>query len=411
MDEADVVVIGGGIIGSAIAYQLAVRDVGRVMVVERGAGPAEGSTGASSSIVRTLYSRPETVRLAMGGQAAYRRWDEFTQLEQPRSQFHPVGMVWMMGYSIAEAAEARDRLLDQGGSAEVLDAAGVRGRFPALSACDEPFDLTGEVPHECRDLKAALFEPDAGFADPTGATQDLIEAARRAGAEVSFRSEVQAVRKDGNRVSGVDLTDGRTIRAPLIINAAGPWCNRLNDMAGARLGWTIEPTRVQVGYRLRPAEVPGPIPIVADASTGIYFRPEALGQQVLFGSVLAEDEKEHVDPDSFNPVADAAFLNNKIHALHHRLPDLPYRGTLSGIAGLYAINEKDVHPVLGPTAVEGWWVANGFSGHGFKLAPMIGSMIARAITGISRQFDTDIPMSYFGLDRKPLSVHAKNVLA
>ena len=411
MDTADVLVIGGGIIGSAIAYQLAVRDYGRVVVVERGAGPAEGSTGSSSSIVRTLYSRPETVRLAMGGQTAFRQWGEFTQLEQPRSRFHPVGMMWMMGHTSSEAAAARDRLLDQGGSAEVLNAAGVRARFPALSTCGEPFDLTGEIPHECRELEAALFEPDAGFADPSGANQDLIEAARRAGAEVSFRSEVQAVRKDGNRVSGVDLTNGRSIHSPLIINAAGPWCNRLNDMAGSRLGWTISPTRVQVGYRLRPSEVPGPIPVVADASTGIYFRPEASGQQILFGSVLAEDEQEHVDPDRSNPAADAAFLNNKIHALHHRLPGLPHRGTLTGIAGLYAINEEDVHPVLGPTAVDGWWVANGFSGHGFKLAPMIGSMIAVAITGIARPFDTDIPMSFFGVDRKPLTVQAKNVLA
>ena len=120
MDEVDVVVIGGGIIGSAIAHQLAVRDFGRVSVVERGAGPAEGSTGASSSIVRTLYSRPETIRLALGGQAAFRQWDEFTQLDQPRSRFHPAGMVWMMGYSTAGAAEARDRLLHEGGTTAAI---------------------------------------------------------------------------------------------------------------------------------------------------------------------------------------------------------------------------------------------------------------------------------------------------
>jgi glycine/D-amino acid oxidase-like deaminating enzyme len=411
VDDAEVVVIGGGIIGSAICYQLAARNFGRVVLVERGAGPGEGSTGASSSIVRTLYSRPETVRLALHGQGAYRNWSEFTQIDQPRSRFHAVGMVWMMGYSNAEAAAARDRLIKEGGRAEVLDAGGVQARFPALSTCAEPFDLSGVVPHECRPLEAALFEPDAGFADPTGANQDLIEAARREGAEVLFRSEVQAVRKDGNRVSGVELTDGRTIRAPLIINASGPWCNRLNEMAGARLGWTINPTRVQVGYRLRPAEVPEPIPVVADASTGIYFRPEASGRQILFGSVLAEDESELVDPDHYKTGADAAFLDSKIHALHHRLPDLPYRGTLTGIAGLYSINEEDVHPVLGPTAVEGWWVANGFSGHGFKLAPMVGSMMAQAVTGMTRPFDTDVPISFFGVDRTPLNVHEKNVLA
>jgi glycine/D-amino acid oxidase-like deaminating enzyme len=320
-------------------------------------------------------------------------------------------MLWMMGYNASEAAAAQDRLLEQGARAEVLDADDVRARFPALSTCAEPFDLTGRIPHECRELVATLFEPDAGFADPTGANQDLIEAARREGAEVLFRSEVQAVRTRSEKVSGVDLTNGRTIQAPLIVNAAGPWCNRLNQMAGVRLGWTINPTRVQVAYRLRPAEVPGPIPIVADAATGIYFRPEASGQQILFGSVLPEDESEEVDPDDFKSGADAIFLDTKIHALHHRLPDLPYRGAVTGIAGLYAINEEDVHPVLGPSQLEGWWVANGFSGHGFKLAPMVGSMIAQAITGTTRPFDTDLPLSFFGIDRTPLAVREKNVLA
>jgi len=411
MEDADVVVIGGGIIGSSIAYQLAGSDMGRVVVVEKGAGPAEGSTGASSAIVRTLYSRPETVRLALHGQTAYRNWAEFTGIEQPRSRFHSVGMLWMMGYSHSEAVATRDGLVAQEGRAEVLDAAAVQARFPALSTCAEPFDLTGQIPHECRELEAALFEPDAGFADPTGANQDLVEAARREGAEVLFRSEVRAVRTESGKVAGVDLAGGRTINAPLIVNAAGPWCNRLNDMAGARLGWTIIPTRIQIAYRLRPPEVPGQIPVVADAATGIYFRPEASGQQILFGSVLPEDEREQVDPDHFKTGADAAFLDSKIHALHHRLPDLPHRGSVTGIAGLYAINEEDVHPVIGPTPVEGWWVANGFSGHGFKLAPMVGSMIAQAITGTTRRFDTDVPMSFFSVDRAPLTVREKSVLA
>ena len=91
--------------------------------------------------------------------------------------------------------------------------------------------------------------------------------------------------------------------------------------------------------------------------------------------MLAEDEEEVVDPDDYRRNADAAFRDTKIHGLHHRLPELPHRGGLSGIAGLYTINRQDVHPVLGPTELKG--VANGFSGHGFKLAPMIGSMIAK----------------------------------
>jgi glycine/D-amino acid oxidase-like deaminating enzyme len=150
----------------------------------------------------------------------------------------------------------------------------------------------------------------------------------------------------------------------------------------------------------------------ADASTGIYFRPESAGQQVLVGSVLAEDEEEVVDdPDSFRRVPDADFTQMKLAAFHHRIPALEARGNVSGIAGLYTINREDVHPVVGPTGRDGFWVANGFSGHGFKLAPAIGSMVAQAFTGVSTDFDTDVPMEFFAVDREPIDVAVKSVLA
>jgi sarcosine oxidase, subunit beta len=84
---------------------------------------------------------------------------------------------------------------------------------------------------------------------------------------------------------------------------------------------------------------------------------------------------------------------------------------VTGIAGLYTINRQDVHPVVGPSGVDGFWLANGFSGHGFKLAPMIGSMIAQALGAGPHEFDTTVPMSLFAIDRDPIGVDAKNVLA
>jgi glycine/D-amino acid oxidase-like deaminating enzyme len=117
------------------------------------------------------------------------------------------------------------------------------------------------------------------------------------------------------------------------------------------------------------------------------------------------------DPDDYLTAADAAFKDIKIHALHHRIPALPHRGAVGGIAGLYTMNPRDVHPVLGPTALDGWWVANGFSGHGFKLAPMIGSMLAKAIAGTEAPYDTDVPLSFLGVDREPLAVNYRGVLA
>jgi glycine/D-amino acid oxidase-like deaminating enzyme len=101
----------------------------------------------------------------------------------------------------------------------------------------------------------------------------------------------------------------------------------------------------------------------------------------------------------------------KLADLHHRVPALEPRGQVSGVAGLYTINREDVHPVVGPTEVDGFWVANGFSGHGFKLAPAVGSMIAREVSGETLPLDTDVPMSFFATDREPIAVETKSVLA
>jgi glycine/D-amino acid oxidase-like deaminating enzyme len=409
--SADVVVVGAGIIGSSIAYQLTRHGVGSVVTLDKGAGPAEGSTGASSSICRCRYTHPEVVRLAFHGQEAYGNWAEFTGLDQPRSGLRRVGVLWLMGESRDAVGADADKLTGEGVKAESIGPTDVTDLFPSLSTCAVPFDLTGEIEHVCAPGEAFLYESLGGYVDPVGANQDLIEAARRHGGSIEFNSQVTGVMRENGRVTGVELSDGTSISAGLVVNAAGPWCNQLNAMAGANLRWTLTPTRIQTVYRSWPADL-GPIPVGADATTGIYFRPETGGQQVLIGSVLAEDEEEVVDdPDHFKRVPDAMFTEMKLAALHHRIPGLEARGGVSGVAGLYTINREDVHPVVGPSGVDGFWVANGFSGHGFKLAPSIGSMLAQAYTGHSMEFDTDVPMSFLAVDREPIDVAVKNVLA
>ncbi len=410
-DSADVIVVGAGIVGSAIAYQIARRSPMKVVLLDKGAGPAEGSTGASSSICRCRYSNAQVIRLARDGLAAYRNWAEFTGLEEPWNEFTHTGVLWLLNEDRGELEAERTRLADEGVAISLLTGEELGERFPSLSSCIEPFDLSGEIEHTCRPIELAVFEDDAGFADPSAANTDLVEATRNNGGTVRFRTQVTGVRKQGDRVVGVDLADGSSIEADLVINAAGPWCGRLNQLAGLDLLWPLEPTRVQVGYRDWPADL-GRVPVTVEASTGLYFRPDAAGSRILFGSVLEEDEQEVVeDPDNFKTSADAAFRDLRVHGLHHRIPDLPYRGGVTGIAGLYTINRTDVHPVVGPSGMDGYWLANGLSGHGFKLAPMIGSMVAQAITGEQASFDTDVPMSLLAVDREPISVASKSVLA
>ena len=408
---ADVVVVGAGIVGLNVAYQIGRRSDLRVIVVEKGAGVAEGSTGASIGLLRQLYTQTEMVRLARDGLRAYRDWSAYTGLAEPRARFHASGALWMFGKDRAGVAADRDRLAAEGIAADVLDAAGVRDRFPALSTCAASFDLSGEVEHQCVEMEAALFEPDAAYVTPVLANEDLLEAARAAGVEVRFRSPVSGVPGGGGRVQGVTLADGTVVDAGVVVNAAGPWCSRIDTMAGFDNPWRMVPTRIQVGHRTLPPEVPRPLPFVGDMSSGVYFRPEAGGQQLLFGSLLEEDEMEEVDPSDFRTTADRSFVDSKIHGVHHRLPSLPHRGDVGGIAGLYTVNRSDAHPIVGPTEIEGYVVCNGFSGHGFKEAPMVGSLIAQWLTGERAEFDTEVPIGFFAVDREPIPMQWKGVLA
>lgn len=407
---ADVVVVGAGIIGASITYQLVRRGV-TVTMLEKGNSPAAGSTGSSAAFIRCRYTHPEQVRLAYQSQETFRSWRSFTDLAEPRASLHEVGVLWMLGQTAAQIGVERDKLCEQGVVASRLGPADILDRFPALSTCDSSLDVTGAADHVCQQGEAFLYEDRGGFTDPVGATQDLVDGAMRDGADVVFRATVVAVRSSGGRVIGVTLADGTEIDTGLVINAAGPWCNGLNDLAGVELRWNLTPTRIQMVYRPWPAAL-GPIPVIIDMATMNGFRLEASQQQVLSVSGRPEDEREQVaDPDRFKTAADSAFKDLNLAALRHRVPDLEPGGPPTGIAGLYTVNRVDHHPVLGPSEVEGFWLANGFSGHGLKLGPGIGSMVAQAITGESLPLDTDVPIGFFSIERDPLTLGIKNVFA
>ncbi len=412
MKHCDVVIVGAGIIGLSIAWQLARRSNLRIAVVEKGAAVGEGSTGASSAICRVRYSIDETLVLARDGINAYRHWAAFTRLRKPAADFHEDGVLWMPGGDREWADREVRRMQDFGVAAEVLDDDDIAERFPALSTCTLAPDLeTGEA-HDCVGGSRNLFEVEGGHVDPVAAACDLAEACRNAGVAVRFRRRVTGIGVTGGRVASVSLDDGSGLATPLLINAAGPWCNELLRMAGLELPWSLVPTRIQVMYRERPSVLEGHIPVTADLAGGIYFRTQNNGQQLVIGSVREEDEREAVeDPDDFGTETDQDFEVLNLHVLHHRLPALPASGRVRGYCGLYTTNLQDVHPVLGPTQLDGFWVANGFSGHGFKLAPAIGSMLAQALTGERRDFDTDVPLSFLAVDRDPIGITSKNVLA
>ena len=175
---AEVVVVGSGIIGASIAYQLARHGVGDVIALDKGKGPSEGSTGSSSSIIRCKYTNPRVVRLAFHGQQSYGNWMEFTGLAEPRSGLQQLGVLWMMGEQTQDVEADAAMLASQGVSARAIGPDEVGSMFPALSLCGVALDFEDPDSHVCAPGDAFLFETDGGHADPVGANQDLIEAAR-----------------------------------------------------------------------------------------------------------------------------------------------------------------------------------------------------------------------------------------
>ena len=293
----------------------------------------------------------------------------------------------------------------------VLDHHEVKDRFPALNPCILPPDFTEGAPHECRYGGLHLLELDGGYVDPVSALQDLIDAARQRGVDVRFQSEVTHVHCEGGRVVGATLADGEAVGCGAFVCTTGPWCNGLLGDADLASRWPLEPTRIQIVHIDRPEAVRGDVPVCADPVGGIYFRTQNRGQQILVGSVRSEDEEERADPDDYATYVDDDFARATLHALHHRIPDLSYASAVHGYSGLYTINRADMHPIVGRTPIDGFYVANGCSGHGFKLAPAIGSLLAQAITGRSIDFDTAVSPNFLAYDREPIALASKTVLA
>ncbi|HEX6218304.1 MAG TPA: FAD-dependent oxidoreductase [Sphingomicrobium sp.] len=410
-ETADVVIIGAGIIGLNIAFQIVRRSALKVIVLEKGVGLGEGSTGASSAVCRHRYSRAEMVALARDGIDAYRNWQDYLGLSEPRARFHNHGVLWLAGGDSMEPTGEQQRLAGFGVRSEVLDDAELQRRFPAMNPCILPPDTLSGSNHECRGGGNHLLETDGGYIDPVDALQDVADALRARHVTVRMNTEVSGILQSAGAATGVALAGGERIDAPVVVNAAGPWCNHLYADLGLDIGWPLEPTRIQVVHIDRPPALTGDIPVTVDPAAGIYFRLQNRGQQIIVSTVREEDEEERVDrPDDFARYVDADFERAKLHALQHRLPALTIRN-VRGYSGLYTVNRSDVHPIVGETAIKGLYAANGCSGHGFKLAPALGALLARQFVGPASSFDTGIDPAFLAVGRDPIRLKAKNVLA
>ncbi len=399
----DAIVIGGGIIGVSSAYHLARRGL-RVAILERGPQVAAGSTGQSSAVVRQRYANAEVVQLAYSSLQMFHDWCEHLELKENHSGFSPVGVVWIPAAAnehITDVMRHFQKVGVVGGMYAVND---LRERYPSLNFCRHALDMTG-ASHGCADPTTVFWEPEGGFADPQGTTEDLMRAGAAKGVDLHLRHQVVQIKTAGGvgldgGFSCVECTNGETFSCRLLLNACGAWCHGINELVGVTLPMDLRPTRVQIALRDRPAEVSGEIPVFVSASDQIYGRPEANATQFIVGSTDPEDESEAVnDPEQFDTKASQEFRQRMMHKLHHRF-SMSSRGSVRGYAALYTVNTDDWHPIIDAIGPDGYFVANGFSGHGFKLGPSIGALIACRMTGVTLPDDPPVDVCYFAADRE-----------
>jgi glycine/D-amino acid oxidase-like deaminating enzyme len=403
MKTYDAIIIGGGIIGASCAFHLARRGVNKIAVLDKGPHVACGSTGKSSAVVRQGYTNYELIKLTVDSIQMFSNWSDWLKIKENRCGFSPVGVVWLLPGGGEPFPGSLEMFARAGAHAKLVDPTQLQQEYPSLNLCSRALSLEGEE-HECASSTKIFWEPDAGFADPQGTTENLQEAGEALGAKFYFRHEVIKIDVASNSgFESIVCSNGATFSTPLLLNAAGPWCNRINDLLGVDFPMPPKPTRVEMAFRDLPAEVTGKVPVFFSAADEVYGRAEGHGQQLLIGSTSPEDETDYIkDPDNYDEGSTLEFRERMMHKLHHRFA-MKTRGAVRGYSGLYTVNTTDWHPIIDSLGPPGYFVAAGFSGHGFKLGPSIGGLIAQRMTEITLEDDCPVDVGLFAGNRASLS--------
>lgn len=350
---ADVVVIGGGVIGTSLAYHLAKAKL-RVVLLEK-RHLAAGGTGKSTAVVRMHYDNEPETRLAW---ASFHTYTHFPEVVGGECGFVRCGVLWLVDHDNAEKLRAN---------------VAMHQRVGVNTCVVTPSEIV-EIEPACRVEQVALgaYEPDSGYADPLLTTFAFATQAQRLGAEVHEGVTVTGMLAGTSAVRGVQTSQG-TIAAPVVINAAGCWAAPLARMVGVELPITVQ--RNQVALFRQPRALLRRHCVVADITVGMYCRPEE-SHATMVGAGAGEDG---VDPDAYNEAVDADFPAFARRKLSERAPAFVHAVSRGGWSGIYDMT-PDGKALLGQVGPQGFYVACGLSGTGFKKAPAIGQGLSELIS-------------------------------
>ncbi len=349
---ANVVVIGGGVMGTSTAYHLALRGCKDVLLLEREPFLGTQATGRCAGGIRYQFSTEINVRLSQLSLPMLDRFEE--ELEQPIDR-QRLGYLFLLTTeeSIANFREIVDMQHRLGVPTEWLTPEEIAKRVPVL-------DLEG--------ILAATNNAEDGLADPNSVVQGYASGARRLGAKLMTEIDVTDIQVEGGQIKGV-VTNQGTIATPVVVNAAGPWAGQVGQLAGVDI--PIVPLRRQIVVTGPMPELPPDFPFVIEFEKSLYFHPE--GEGLLTGMSNPDEEI------GFDQSVDRDWEWVHLEAAVERLPMLEDAGLANRWAGLYEVS-PDAHPILGRIPqVEGLYCVGGFSGHGFMHGPICGLLLAEEI--------------------------------
>lgn len=352
MERAEVVIIGGGIIGASIAYHLAVRGLSDIVLLEKELFFGAESTGKCAGGIRAQFTTPVNIRLSLASVARFERFSE--EMGVPVA-FNQVGYMFMSTTPEQWQAAQRNAELQRslGVPVESLTPEQVHDRVPELRTDD---------------VVGATFCGKDGIGDPHEFLQGYVKRNRELGVKVFTQRPATGLLVEHGRVSGVETSSG-TISTPVVVNAAGAWAAKIGKMAGVEI--PIEPVRRHIATTAPLPFVPPTYPMMVDNGSGLYMHPESGG---LLMGMAKRDE-----PPAYRTDVDDDFVMAIVEAAVSRMPALEAAEINAAWAGLYEVT-PDHHPIFeSHLEPKGLFTCAGFSGHGFMHAPAAGEVMAGLI--------------------------------
>jgi sarcosine oxidase subunit beta len=349
---AEIVIIGGGIIGTSIAYHLAQKKAKGVVLLEKGM-LGEGSTAKCAGGIRAQFSTEINIRFSL---ESFNTWNHFQEIMEGELDFKKVGYLFL-------ATTEDEWAVFQSNS-------GLQHKFGIPVELLSPEDIQYRWPYlRVDDLRGGTYCAWEGYAGPYEALSGFARGARRGGVKIFEETEVTQILRNGSQVAGVRTRRG-DISAPVVVNAAGPYAGEVGKMAGAEV--PVQPFRRQLFFTGPFPHISDPIPLVIDFHRAWYFRREGAGLLISGPKDNFPSFNLNVDYDAMVEVAENSM---------YRVPIMEKAEIDRGWAGSYEIS-PDNHAILGNfPGLKGFFLANGFSGHGFQHSPAVGKVMAELILG------------------------------